>query len=159
MYKTYCSLSADAVPFSDGQWLLWHPERAYKVMKEMAFPAQIFAQCVLRTLHPITPAVSSIWFLLPSVYMFTFSCFPIFVMISRIENNVVRVLLYSVDPTPSSSLNDSSPVELWCIYKNNIWSLKIVVSILQIAGKSQRYFSFKGTYISLSAMQNPWKLE
>ena len=32
--------------------------------------------CMLRTLHPITPAVSSMWFLLPSVYMLYFPVIP-----------------------------------------------------------------------------------
>ena len=32
--------------------------------------------------------------------------------------------------------------ELWCIYQNNRWFLKIVVNGFQVAGKAQLYFSF-----------------
>ena len=50
--------------------------------------------------HPITPSVSSTWFLLSSTYMLYFLVFLFFVMISLIGNTVVRVLLYYVDRKP-----------------------------------------------------------
>ena len=56
--------------------------------------------CLLRIFHPITPSVSSMWFLLSSTYMLYFLVFLFSVMISLIGNTVVRVLLYSVDLKP-----------------------------------------------------------
>ena len=64
-------------------------------MIETTCPVRIFAQCVCWELfHPITPSVSSMWFLLSSTYMLYFLVFLFFVMISLIGNTVVRVLLY-----------------------------------------------------------------
>ena len=61
-------------------------------------PVKIFAQCVFWELfNPITPSVSSMWFLLSSIYMLYFLVFLFSVMISLIGNIVVRVILYSVD--------------------------------------------------------------
>ena len=56
--------------------------------------------CMLRNFHPITPSVSSMWFLLSSTYMLYFLVFWFFVMISLIGNIIARVLLYSVDCKP-----------------------------------------------------------
>ena len=50
--------------------------------------------------HPITQSVSSTWFLMSSAYMLYFLVFLFFVIISPIENVVVRVLLYYVDHQP-----------------------------------------------------------
>ena len=70
-------------------------------------------------------------------------CFLIFVMISIIGNTIVRVLLYSVDRKPLQFLLSVQPVrELWCIYQNNIWFLKIVVNGFQVAGKTTTLFLF-----------------
>ena len=70
------------------------------VMLETDRYDMIFAQCLLRTVHPITPSVSSTWFLLFSPYILYFLVFLFFVMISLIGNTVVRVLLYHVDRKP-----------------------------------------------------------
>ena len=60
-----------------------------------------YAQCVCWELfNPITPSVSSMWFLLSSTYMLYFLVFLFFVMISLIGNIIVRVLSYSVDRRP-----------------------------------------------------------
>ena len=75
--------------------------KACVVMIETTCPVKVFAQCVCWELfHPITPSVSSMWFLLSSTYMLYFLVFLFFVMISQIGNIIVRMLLYSVNRKP-----------------------------------------------------------
>ena len=104
---------------------------------------QDFCTVCWKFFHPITPSVSSMWFLLSSTYMLYFLVFLFFFMISLIGNTIVRVLLYCGPQTPPLPCNRSLPVyKPWCIYQNNICFCKIVVNGFQVAGYAQLYFSF-----------------
>ena len=150
------------LPFSVVEWLFWHHERACMVMIETKCPVKIFALCVCWELfHPITPSVSSMWFLLSSTDMLHVLVFLFFVMISLIGNTDVRVLIYSVDRKPLQFplivhyLYTSCGASTKTIYSSwRLWSM----GWFQVARKAQLYFSFWCTYIHLQVMQNPGKL-
>ena len=68
--------------------------------------------------HPITPSVSSMWFLLSGTYMLYFLVFFFCVMISLIGNTIVRVLSYSVDRKPLKF-----PLIVHYLYMSCTWTL------------------------------------
>ena len=121
---------------------------------------QDFARCVCWELfHPITPSVSSMWFLLSNTYMLYFLVFLIFVMISLIGNTVVRVLLYIL-----WTATLQFPLIVHYLYMSRGASTQ-TICVFEDCGqwvsscwKTQLYFSFLCTYIHLQAMQNPGKL-
>ena len=139
----FSSLSADALPFSVVLWLFWHHERACVVMIETTCPVKIFAQCVFwERFYPITPSVSSIWFLFSSTYMLYFLVFLSFCDdFTNWEYCCESDIIFCGPQTPPAPFNRSLPLhELWCIYQNNICFLKIVVNGFQVAGKA--FFCF-----------------
>ena len=68
-----------------------------------------------------------------------FSCFLIFCDDFTNWEYYCESAIISCGPqTPAVPFNRSRPVhELWCIYQNKIWFLKIVVNWFQVAGKAQ----------------------
>ena len=92
---------------------------------------------------PITPSVSSMWFLLSSTYMLYFLVFFFCDDVTNWECYCESAIIFCGPQTPPVPFNRSLPVhELWCIYQNNICFLKIVVNGFQVTGKAQFYLSF-----------------
>ena len=122
--------------------LFWHPEKGCLVMIETTCPVKIFAQCVCWELfHPITPSVSSMWFVLSSTYMLYFLVFLFFCDdLTNWEYYWESAIIFCGPQIPPVPFNPSLAVhELWCIYQNNICFFKIVVNGFQVAGKAQLY--------------------
>ena len=73
-----------------------------------------------------------------------FSCFRIFCDdITNWEYYCESAIVFCGSQTPPVPFNRSLSVhDLWCIYQNNTWFLKIVVNGFQVAGKAHIYFSF-----------------
>ena len=105
--------------------------KACVVIIETTCPVKIFAQCVCwELLHPITPSVSSMWFLLSSTYILYLLVFLFFVMISLIGNTIVGVLLYSVDRNPPAL---AATLDLFFIRSDRVWLSSLLDS------KNSRY--------------------
>ena len=98
--------------------------------------------CLLRT-FPSHYSVSSMWFLLSSIYMLYFLVFLSFCDdFTNWEYCWERAIILCGTQTPPVPFNRSLPLhELWCIYQNNICFFKIVVNGFQVAGKAQLNFS------------------
>ena len=73
-----------------------------------------------------------------------FSCFLIFCDdFTNWEYCCESAIISCAPQTPPVPFDRSLPVhELWWVYQNNIWFLKIVVNGFQVAGKAQLYLSF-----------------
>ena len=101
--------------------------------------------CLLRTFpshysickQHVIPAVQHLYVV--------FSCFLIFFCddFTNWEYYCESAIIFWGPQTPPVPFNRSLTVhELWCIYQNNIWFLKIVVNGFQVAGKARLYFTF-----------------
>ena len=132
LHATFSSLIAAALSFSVVYWLFWHHERACVVMIETTCPV-ILAQCVCWELfHPITPSVSSMWFLLSSTYILYFLVFLSFCDdFTNLEYCCKSAIICRGPQTHPVPFNRSLPLhELWCIYRNHtpvsfwrLWSM------------------------------------
>ena len=73
-----------------------------------------------------------------------FSCFLNFCDdFTNWEYYCESAIIFCGPQIPPVPFNPSLAVhELWCIYQNNIWFLKIVVNGFQVAGRAQLCFSF-----------------
>ena len=99
--------------------------------------------CLLRT-FPSHYSICKQHMILVVQHLHVFSCFLIFCDdFINWEYCCESAIILCGPQTPPVPFNRSLLVhELWCIYQNNIWFLKIVVNGCQVAGKAQLCFSF-----------------
>ena len=97
--------------------------KACVVMIETTLPQDLCTVSVENFFHPITPSVSSMWFLLSSTYMLYFLVFLFFCdYFTNWEYYCGSAIIFCGPQTPPVPFNLSLPVhEPWCIYQNNIW--------------------------------------
>ena len=108
--------------------------------------------CAVCLFHPITPSVSSMWFVLSRTYMLYFLVFLFFCDdFTKWVYYCESAIMFCGPQIPPVPFNPSLAVhELWCIYQNNIcfwrlWSMgfKLLVKHNFISNSNAPIFIYK----------------